>query len=429
MLVSVDRNFDAARPVGADLRAAFADLLDRAWSSSAPAHPRFEPADLEVSGKELSTTLAYVERALGDPDGRVLLETADRRSVSRVANALGVGRAGETHFLFGDDQLRPWAAEFERGQARDGTDPSAPVTVGQVRGWMRAVRPAYGLRPEVEDLVVLAWAALRKRGLYPPGSAAPRPGQLPDAAELRPEPLPTAEDFRLATLRAQSLFGIVVPPHLTAGSLARFCELVQQDAGGLGAAPAELVGALETAYARAGVAGDRGRLTTARSSADLLESLRTTRDRVALVRLLAHAALPVTEAALARSARSSSAVTAAVVRMKWERLRPLVEAADVDDARGRDALRILGTLREALAAEELVTPLPAALAATDDEVFRWLSPPAPAPTPPPTTTPNARTGRLRRAAGSGSEAVLAELGHELSAHPDATYEITWTRSR
>ena len=191
VLVSLDRGFSPAAPVGADLAAAFGNLVDQAFTATYPGHPRFEPADVEVTVRDLAAVYAHVERAVADPEGRVELE-GDIAAVRRVANALQVGTAGETHFLFGDDRFGPWGAEFERAAARDGLQPQDPVTVGQIRGWIDAMRPELGLRDEVADLVMLAWAALRQRAWYQHGASipAPRPGTTRPDMELRPEPLP-----------------------------------------------------------------------------------------------------------------------------------------------------------------------------------------------------------------------------------------------
>ena len=190
VLVSLDASFSPAAPVGADLAAAFGNLVDQAFTATYPGHPRFEPGDVEVTVRDLAAVYAHVERAVADPERRVRLE-GDIAAVRRVANALQVGMAGETHFLFGDDRF-PWGAEFERAAARDGAQPQDPVTVGQIRGWLDAMRPELGLRDEVADLIVLAWAALRQRAWYQHGSSipAPRPGATRPDMELRPEPLP-----------------------------------------------------------------------------------------------------------------------------------------------------------------------------------------------------------------------------------------------
>ena len=95
---------------------------------------------------------------------------------------LQVGMAGETHFLFGDDRFGPWGAEFERAAARDGLQPQDPVTVGRIRGWIDAMRPELGLRDEVADLIMLAWAALRQRAWYQHGASVPAPAAGRDPA-------------------------------------------------------------------------------------------------------------------------------------------------------------------------------------------------------------------------------------------------------
>ena len=192
VLVSLDSSFSPAAPVGADLAAAFGNLVDQAFSATYPGHPRFEPGDVEVTARDLAAVYAHVERAVADPERRVRLE-GDIAAVRRVANPLQVGMAAETHFLFGDDKF-PWGAEFERAAARDGVQPQDPVTVGQIRGWLDAIRPELGLRDEVADLIVLAWAALRQRAWYQHGSSipAPRPGAARPDMQLRPEPLPDA---------------------------------------------------------------------------------------------------------------------------------------------------------------------------------------------------------------------------------------------
>ena len=169
---------------------------------------------------------AHVERAVADPERRVRLE-GDIAAVRRVANPLGVGMAAETHFLFGDDRF-PWGAEFERAAARDGVAAPGPGTVGQLRGWLAAIRPELGLRDEVGDLIVMAWAALRQRAWYHHGSSipAPRPGAARADMQLRTEPLPVPADWEAARSRAEVLFGIKANPHLTAAAVTEFTETV-----------------------------------------------------------------------------------------------------------------------------------------------------------------------------------------------------------
>ena len=187
VLVSLDSSFSPAAPVGADLAAAFGNLVDQAFSATYPGHPRFEPGDVEVTARDLAAVYAHVERAVADPERRVRLE-GDIAAVRRVANPLQVGMAAETHFLFGDDKF-PWGAEFERAAARDGVPAPGPGHRGADPGLARRdptrTRPARrGGRPDRAGLGRAAAAGLvPARGLHP--GAPARRGPPGHAAAAR----------------------------------------------------------------------------------------------------------------------------------------------------------------------------------------------------------------------------------------------------
>jgi hypothetical protein len=438
VLVSLDSSFSPASPVGADLAAAFGNLIDQAFSATYPGHPRFEPADVEVTVRDLAAVYAHVERAVADRDGRVRLE-GDIAAVRRVANALQVGTVGETHFLFGDDRF-PWGAEFERAAARDGLQLQDTVTVGQVRGWLDAIRPELGLRDEVGDLIVLAWAALRQRAWYQHGPIpVPRPGTVRPDMELRPEPLPAPGDWQAAISRAESLFGIHVNPYLTAAGVAEFTENVRIHADAVTDAAAMLVVRVELAYQHLGLPANRpGRLATARTGASLVEALRRAGSRVHLVETLARAPLPATETAVANSLSRAGAVATAVDTFRWDRLDPLRAAEDQPDERGRGAASTLKELCDAVAADEFTTRLGSVLTATDNAIFDWLALGQPAtPIPPPSQPhpddvpihlpprPSGADGTATRAKGAPASEVLGPLTKFLDAHRHEQVIVEW----
>jgi hypothetical protein len=444
VLISLDSGFVPAAPVGADLGAAFRDLVDRAFGNTYPAHPRFEPGDNEVAVRDLLAVYSHVERAVADPEGRVRLD-GDVAAVRRVANALGVGQAAETHFLFGDDRFTPWATEFERAAARDSIRPEDTVTVAQLRKWIDAMTPPFGLRDEVADLVILAWAALRTRAWYDRGAPVPppRPGGARPEMELRPEPLPAPADWKKATSRAEAVFGLHVNPYLTAAGVAELTADIQQRVGALTDDASGLVPQVEHAYQRLGLdLGQPGRLATARAGSRLLDGLqRAGGDRVRLIETLASVQLPCTEAALANSLTRAHVVADALHTFRWDRLTPLREAEAVQDDRGRSAARALNTLREAVRADEFASRISPALGAAEEALYEWLTAgrepepgpgPGPGPGPDsgwmpgpdkpvPPSSPDTRT----RAVGQPDSSVLVPLTEFLRSHPNQNIVVEW----
>jgi hypothetical protein len=437
VLVSLDAGFVPAAPVGADLGAAFRNLVDQAFGSTYPAHPRFEPGDTEVTVRDLQAVYAHVERAVADPEGRVRLE-GDIAAVRRVANVLGVGYAAETHFLFGDDRFAPWAAEFERAAARDGIRPQDTVTVAQARKWIDAMTPPYGLRDEVADLVVLAWAALRTRAWYLHGGAVPppKPGTLRPEMELRPEPLPAPADWKKAASRAEALFASHVNPYLTAAGVAELAADIQHNVDALTDHAISLVVQIKHAYQHLGLREDEesGRLATARAGEHLLTALQQAGgDKVRLIETLSQAALPGTETALAKSIKSASDVKDALASFPWDRLAPLREAEENNDDRGRSAATTLRELRQTLRADEFASSIQRALVITDQAIFDWLAGPGPVrPVPGPgprpglgPVRPTAARGSGTRSAGAPDSDLITPLTEFLRAHRGQEVVAEW----
>ena len=431
VLISLHSGFDARRPIGADLGAAFEDLVGRAFASVAPGHPQFEPADREVTLRELATTYGYVERAVGDPEHRVFLEPGDRVHVRRVANPLGVGTAGETHYLFSDDRFMPWAADFERAISRSGLAPDDAVTSEQARAWVAAVQPAQGLRDEVADLIILAWAALRQRAWFEHGAPipTPRPGQLRGQMEMRPQALPPASQWQAALPRAASLFRVHVALHLNAAAVASLSAKVHEVAEGEADAATSLVRELTAAYQRVGMTQTGNpRLATATAVSDLLERLRRTNDRVAVLTLLAQASLPGTDEAAGASLLSAATVTAALRTMPWERLAPLLSAEGAVGEEASPAAGILQALRDALRSDEIVTRLADALVRAERDAWTWLGDAALFPRGVATGsgTEGAPRGSMRLEEGQTAEAVVDPLRQFLDNNPDRPVLVEWS---
>jgi len=427
VLISLHPELDPAAPVGHDLAAAFTNLIDQAFTATFPGHPRFEPENREVRAHDLAAVLVAVQAARQDRDGRAYVDPNKRETVRRVANPLGVGHMGETHFLFGTDRFR-WNMVLATAMGRDGLAPTDPVQVGTLREWIAAVAPPAGLRPEVADLIICAWAVLHNRSWYrgnAPLLPAPLPGSLARDVELRPEPLPPSTAWELAVARAGALFGAVANPYLTGPAVAELTEQVRAKAGGWSKHAAALVEELGTAYTRLNLSTDlaTGRLATARAGRDLVASVSSTPDRVKLIELLAHRELPATPQAIGHSLASAERVAAALHEYPWDRLVPLTQGAAGDDDRGRQARAILERLREVLTAEELPSQLGPALKRAEDEAFAWaFTPPSPPRRPPP---PPGGAGRRVVDSSADLEAALDEVRAFVEEHRGQRVVVEW----
>ncbi len=443
VLWSLDRALELQSPVGANLRQAFEHLIDQAFSTTYPAHPRFEPGDVEVKVGQLRTVADHVHRAAQDREKRVDYE-GDHAAVRRIAGPLGVGTASEMYYLLGDDRF-PWGAEIEKGlgarEQASGIPAADPVDVRELRAWIDAVTPAVGLRPEVADLVIITWAALRQRAWYGHGVALPEPphpGSVHDTMQLRTQPMPGAAEWTQAINTAAHLFGIKTSQHLTGPAVATLVGQTHEHAQKYAATAPRLVTALDAAYGYAGIESTEDRPTrrrTARTTSAFVQRLRQLTG-VPVVTALAEADFGTTLDAAGRSLTQSAQVAAALESFAWERLRPLHEASAGEGAHADQAAAILHELRQALLADELAQPLPAALRRTDDAIFAWLasnaaasSPPAPASAPEPAVpvrpADTRGSGSATRVAGSADDEVLRRLRGFLDEHRDADVEVHW----
>ncbi|MBV9603129.1 MAG: phage resistance protein, partial [Chloroflexi bacterium] len=437
VLRSLNPEFNPQAPVGADLAAAFTNLVDQAFSTSFPGHPAFEPPNVEVRPAELQHVLEKVQEAQQDGDGRVFVEPNRRDTLRRVANPLLVGYMGETHFLFSGERFA-WGMKFATAMGRDGIGVQDPLTVGKLRHWIDDDRPRPGLRREVADLVIAAWAVQQGRAWYRHGSPlvpAPRLGQLTDEVELRPEPLPSPEAWQTAVDRAATVLGIVGASYLTGAAVAELTTQIRAKLGGHATAARALPGRLEDAYRRLGITPDRdspGRLSTASGVATLLVEVLARAENVAVIEAFANASLPGTEQAAARSLTTAATVAETLQSFDWKRLEPLLGAESGRDARGVEARNALDRLRAALTADELVRAIKPALQRAEGDAFQWLAagiPPPPPPPPPdpepPIVTPTTTSGTRRLTSKTDVPSLQADLSAFIEAHTGKTVVVEW----
>jgi hypothetical protein len=344
-----------------------------------------------------------------------------------------VGKAAETHFLMGDEYFAAWGPEFERRLGSRDADARGPVTVGEVRGWIAGMEPKVGLTREVADLVILAWAALRRRAWYHHGATidAPKPGALRDDMELREQPMPSEDEWATAIRLAGSIFGLTSSTHATPSAVANLAQAVRAKAIEWSEPSARLVTALEAAGRSVGLDESRPnqRLATARAAADLCDVLRGL-NGLPLIKRLAAADIP-QATATGRSLASAGAVAAKVTGYDWHRFAPLITASSGEGERADEAAGILTRLREALMADEFTTQLAPAITNADRELFDWLARRNPVPR---ITDPRRgddegsrlpKGGRTLFRGRGGLSRVSEQLREFVDEHPDQNVVVEW----
>jgi hypothetical protein len=280
-----------------------------------------------------------------------------------------------------------------------------------------------------------------------PQREAPELGKIGGELVLRRQELPSRDDWELAADRARDIFGLQVPPVLSA-------RAVQALAADLRARASAWLPAIEGHVAElrrhATVLGltDSARLATAQTAARMLNGL-TAGDATAVIRSLAGENL-LREAVIYRvSLTRAKALTTALSSIRWRMLDQLPTLADSSDARAESARVILDRLRGAARHDEHEVALEPAVLAAEQDVIELLTAPKPDSDPdpdsgsgqrpsdpgsggnPPVVNPATGQGRVvagtvrRTVRGAEARVIADELVKALAASPEAEFEITW----
>ncbi|OLP01888.1 phage resistance protein [Mycolicibacterium porcinum] len=408
VLTSLSRDFDPQMPPATGLEDAFLKIVDQAFAATYPNHPQFDPAAEEVTTRNFETVRDYVEQAASHRDGRIPTNPGnDRKVARRVAGPLRVGKATEDHYLFAEDSFAYWAGELDRAAVN-----ADPVTVGALQQHIDGLSPAWGLRPEARDLVLSAWALLRKRAWFEAGSAitAPALGRMRPNIELRAEELPDQESWDDARANAAKLFGYTMPrTYLTGANVADFAAQVRAKANESLSELGYLIEELGNAHHRLEFgAGANDRLAAAQALQSFVENLYGTASNVAVITAMASVELPVALETAGQTAGDAARDTRALRNFKWKLLEKLKAGTDRAGEAGDHARSIWKALQDAVSIPG--RSLGDELAGGENKLVTWVvedEPPVQPPPPPPPPGPRPSGEVVLRAASDLSSLQTA----------------------
>jgi hypothetical protein len=424
--VPLDRTFRPQTPAGANLKDALDGLLGRLFEHFYPAHPLFEQ---EVRPAALRRILDQVQRAAGELEQRLFVsDHSMRRELLALAGPLKLGTMGQTHFV----PSTFWADHFSRMQAQAG---GSPMAVARLRQWLDEPRPM-GLSPELQNLVILAFAAQADRTLVRNG--APASGSLDridDAIELREQPLPSEDVWARARERVRDLFGIVPGEVRKGATVSQLAAAIKERADAMRPVLSGLATELRLRMDRFGVTADAAaRTVTLRSATAFITGLLAAVDPLETINTLAGADLLTSDGAVGRILGSASTLSSYIVGVQWDVIEA---AASLRDHRAVAAEAIRTDVARALEADEHVVVLQPVLQDAQTRAIRLLAdtrrsvPPTDTPRPQPLQPDEVILDERPSAPVVAVEAIplLDGLQKRLSAEPGATLTIGWRLTR
>ena len=434
-LVALD-TFRPQMPVGATMKDAVSALLDSHFSYRYPAHPMF---DQDVKPAALSRVLAEVQRAAQQSDQRILVDRAERPFLAAFAVPLQLGSASQTHFMLSSH----WADHFARMHAQEGE--TEGLTVGRLRAWLDKPNEM-GLQKAPQNLVILAFAAQADRTLLRNGVAVPGSiDRLEDEIELREQPLPDEESWKLARERASALFGLLPSEVRKGATVAKLAAELKAAAAEKQPVVTALSQALTPRCDTFGVPTAAARLITLRSAQMLLTEIANASDALATILVLAGAQLETSQAAVSKCLGSATDVRDAVNSAMWD---VIWTASGLTDPQRKVAAEGLRTrVADGLGADEHAAALRPVLEDARGRASRLLaemvappprppeptSPPPPEqPPPPPPPPPGEEVVEERQMlplSADDAAKLLEELQDRLMATPDARLTIGWRLTR
>ena len=399
-IMSLQPGFTARLPQGATMEKAFAQLLGQALAFQYPDHPEF---DGEVRLSDLGKVFGELRRAMHAENGRIDVDSPLRPLMRQIAQPLKLGEMHERHFIFKLD----WPQHLAREMAKRGGD----VTVVALREAMDQPKPK-GLPTAVQNLLVMVFA---EHGQYafnlhggPYNDVTLK--EIRDDLVLIKQELAEPAQWKAAIDNAGALFGLTINQLRTANNQNDLQKQVKEAISAYLEDCHTLVTDLTGQLNALSLSLDNNRIRNARLAVDLLEGLQG-KDGPSLVNDLAEIKPVTTLQSLAKSIVSASRVSNAIADNNWALLQ------SVWSGNGSEGASIKKAVADALATDELVTNLAAALKQAQADataIITRKTPPEQGPEPKPPKGKKVIWKEDRKGLSAGeAKNLLSEIQSEL----------------
>ncbi|MGW0192070.1 BREX-2 system ATPase PglY [Nonomuraea sp. NPDC003201] len=437
------------------MRDSIRDIAGKLLAHQFPAHPDLDRDGTGVAVKpaDARTVFAHIRTAAEARDRRAEVPEKDRKLMKRVAEQLELGHQKEAYF----ELSTRWADHFRRMAQREGF--TGDLSLITLVDWTDKPDKR-GLESFLANLVVAAFAEMDDRVWVRGGvplDPAPELSQVKAGDALRSQPLPSEDDWIEARRRYEAIFGNKAPALRRGRMVNQFARQVVESARAHQEPAAELVRRLEThaAFLALDETDEKGRLTLARRSRDLLKELVAVSQGTGgasgakkIIETLARFDLGEMSAnRYGTSVTRAHDVTQALTAAAWDTL-------ELAEGQGAEGQALLESLRGVAQADQLTADLIGALDRTRREVTALVKRNQPPPVSPgrravdvdldtpsshpgvpdnsgsdTTPIPTAGVARLRgtkrTTAAKAATDMQSELAELAKTNPGATIEISW----
>jgi len=419
--VSLDSGMTVRPSTAPTFEGAFEQLYDQLFSSVYPGHPKL--GDKKISRGNRQSALAELMRALGDPEGRVVVDTPKRAITKLLAEELELGTLAESNLVIN----KTWYQRLER-HLNAAAEEGRSLNVGDLRELIESESGGpRGMPAEIADLIIAVVAAQADHSFVHAGLAivADSAGALPSDTMLRRQELPSEDAWTQATRKAVDLFGVNGSQLVSAPEVARFAGAVKEKAASQLTAADDLYVQLQSAERTLGEIEDGARFQTAAAARTLVQDLGNAKEPVDVIDVLVGFSAPSSDQAVANSLSTAPETSAALAGANWTLITAFPEGPA---SAARDALR----------KDQLTDALGVRLTTAEAEATRLATERTPASPAAPAATPVVETltsegGAERPSTGRSThhvksveelDAVVAEV--RTAVEGGATVTIDWS---